>query len=63
MKNIVAVSLDTVHTSKLINEKVIINIKNVIAKKKDTHKYKYNILLYKYCDKNKEEGKEKWRKF
>ena len=31
MKNIVAVSLDTVHTSKLINEKVIINItKNYI---------------------------------
>ena len=29
MKNIVAVSLDTVHTSKLINEKVIININTI----------------------------------
>lgn len=33
MKNIVAVSLDTVHTSNLINEKVIININKKIVTK------------------------------
>ena len=33
MKNIVAVSLDTVHTSKLINEKVIINTNKKIVTK------------------------------
>lgn len=33
MKNIVAVSLDTVYTSNLINEKVIININKKIVTK------------------------------